>query len=55
MECGVKVPEGGNTDDGFLDLLKSGVIGAVPYEVCVLLEQLSQGGNQGGQTRDEGT
>ena len=35
--------------------LKSGIMGAVPDEVCVLLEQLSQRGGQGGQTRDEGT
>ena len=27
--------------DSFLDLLKSDVIGTVPTEVCVLLEQLS--------------
>ena len=28
---------------------------AVPNEVCVLLEQLTQGGSKGGQTRDEET
>ena len=42
-------------DNSFLDLLKSGIVGAVPNEVCVLLEQLLQRGGQGGQTRDEGT
>ena len=31
----------GVTDNSFLDLLKSNVIGVVPTEVCVLLEQLS--------------
>ena len=36
-------------------MLKSGIICAVPGEVCVLLEQLMQEGSQGGQTRDEGT
>ena len=51
---GVEVPEGGVTDDSFLDPLKSGVVGAVPNEVCVLLEHLLQRGGQGGQTRDEG-
>ena len=49
------MPEGGVTDDSFFDPLKSGIIGAVPCEVCVLLEQLTQGGSQGGQPRDEGT
>ena len=48
---GVKVPEGGVTDDTFFDMLKSGIEGVVPGEVCVLLEQLMQGGSQGGQTR----
>ena len=37
---GVKIPEGGVTDDSFLEPLKSDIIGAVPNEVCVLLEQL---------------
>ena len=36
-------------------MLKGGIIHAVPGEVCVLLEQLMQGGSQGGQTRDKGT
>ena len=45
----VKIPEGGVTDNSFLDPLKSGSIGAVPEEVCVLLEQHTEGGSQGGQ------
>ena len=52
---GVEVPDSGVTDDSFLDPFKSSIVGAVPYEVCFLLEQLSQRGSQGGQTRDEGT
>ena len=51
----VKILEGDVTDDSFLDLVKSGIIGVVPSEVSVLLEQLMQRGSQGGQTRDEGT
>ena len=50
-----QVPEGGVTDDSILDLLESGTVGAVPGEVCVLLEQLMQRGSQGGQAWDEGT
>ena len=45
----------GVTDNSFFYMLKSGIIGPAPSEVCVLLEQLMQGGSQGGQTRDEGT
>ena len=41
--------------NSFLDLLKSSIIGVVPCEAGVLLEQLSQRGSQGGQARDEGT
>ena len=52
---GVKIPEGGVTDDSFFNPLKSSIICVVPDEVCVLLEQLMQRGGQGGQTRDEGT
>ena len=55
QEVMVKIPEGGVTDDSFFDPLKSGIIGAVPNKVCVLLEQLFQRGRQGGQARDEGT
>ena len=38
-----QIPQGGVTDDGFLDPLKNSIIGAIPEEVCVLLEQLTQG------------
>ena len=51
----VKVLEGGVTDDSFLDMQEGGIVGVVPGEVCVLLEQLMQRGSQGGQARDEGT
>ena len=50
-----QIPEGSVTDNSFFDPLKSSILGAVPDEVCVLLEQLMQWGGQGGQTRDEGT
>ena len=35
-------------------MLKSGIIGVAPGEVCVL-EQLTQGDSQVGQTSDKGT
>ena len=49
----VKVLEGGVTDDRILDMLEGSIIGGVPGEVCVFLEQLVQRGSQGGQARDE--
>ena len=50
-----KVPEDGVTDDSVIDMLEGGIVGAVPGEVCVLLEQLMQRGSQGEQAWDEGT
>ena len=38
QEVRVEIPEGGVTDDSFFYMLKSGIVGAVPGEVCVLLE-----------------
>ena len=36
-------------------MLEGSIIGTVPGEVCVFLEQLMQWGSQGGQAWDEGT
>ena len=51
----MKVPEGGVTDDSILDTLEGSIIGVVPSEVSIFLEQLKQRGSQGGQAWDEGT
>ena len=46
---------GGVIDDGVFDPLEGNIIGAVPDEVCVFHEQLTQTGSQGGQASNEGT
>ena len=51
----VKLLEGGVTDDSILNMLEGSIIGGVPGEVCVFLEQLMQSGIQGGQAWDEET
>ena len=49
------MPEGGVADDSILDMLEGSIIGAVPGEVGVFLEQLTQRGSQGRQALDERT
>ena len=41
----VKVIEADITDDSILDMLEGSLIGGVPEEVCVFLEQLTQRGS----------
>ena len=50
----VEVSEGGVTDNGLFDSLKSGLVAGIPGEVSIFSQEFLQRGSQGGQAMDEG-